>query len=95
MSLNNLYKNKDIILKIAKQHHANNVRVFGSVARGEENENSDIDLLVSFQSGASLLDQAGLMSELSMLLGKKVDVVSDRALNKYIRNQVTNEALPL
>jgi len=95
MLINKLHKNKDMILKIAQRYHANNVRVFGSVARGEEHKNSDIDLLVSFQSGASLLDQAGLMDELSALLGKKVDVVSDRALNQYIRKQVTSEALPL
>ena len=95
MLLDIIHKKKDVILDIARQHHASNVRVFGSVARGEENENSDIDLLVSFQSSASLLDQAGLISELGKMLNKKVDVVSDRALNPYIRNKVLNEALPI
>lgn len=58
MLLDVIHTKKDKILNIAKQHHASNVRVFVSVARGEEIENNDIDLLVSFLSGASLLDQA-------------------------------------
>ena len=72
MLLDVIHTKKDKILSIAKQHHANNVRVFGSVARGEENENSDIDLLVSFLPGASLFDQAGLMVELAKFLVKKL-----------------------
>ena len=95
MLLNEIRKKKEIILKTAQQYHANNIRVFGSIARGEEKENSDIDFLVSFQSGASLFDQAGLMIELEKILGKSVDVVSDRALNQYIRDKILKEAVSI
>ena len=95
MLLDVIHDNKETILRIAQQHNANNVRVFGSVVRGEEKENSDIDLLVSFQPGASLLDQVGLMNELREILGKKVDVISDRALNPYIRDKILKEAQPI
>jgi len=71
---------RDEILRLAAHNKADNVRVFGSIARGEDTPDSDIDLLVSFQPGASLLDQAGLIADLEDLLGRHVDVVSDRAL---------------
>ena len=95
MLLNEIHRKKEAILNIAKQYQANNIRVFGSTARGEEKENSDIDFLVSFQPGASLFDQAGLMIELEKILGKNVDVVSDRALNQYIRDKILKEAVPI
>lgn len=90
-----LQQQKHSILAIARQYHADNVRVFGSVLRGEEREDSDIDLLVDFLPGSTLLDQAGLVEALSSVLGRKVDVVSARALNKYIKSRILQEALPL
>lgn len=69
------------VLDIAARNRATNVRVFGSVARGDDSLGSDVDFLVSFESGASLLDQAGLIADLEELLGTHVDVVSDRALS--------------
>ena len=79
-------------MEIAKRYRASNLRVFGSVARGENTQESDIDLLVSFLPGASLLDQVGLTEELSDLFHCHVDVVSDKALNRHISETVFNEA---
>ena len=90
-----LQQQKACILDIAHHYHAANIRVFGSVVRGEEREDSDIDLLVDFLPGTALLDQVGLIDALSMALGRKVDVVSERALNKYLRQRVLQEAVPL
>jgi len=71
------------------------VRVFGSIARGDDDEQSDIDLLVEFESGRSLLDHAALWLELQQLLGRKVDVVSDRGIKPRMRDRVLREAVPL
>jgi uncharacterized protein len=99
INLTELYKKlqqqKASVLDIANHYHAINVRVFGSVLRGEEREDSDIDLLVDFLPGSTLLDQVGLIDALSAKLGRKVDVVSERALNKYLRQRVLQEAVAL
>lgn len=86
---------KGKILAIADHYRATNIRVFGSVARGAERDDSDIDLLVDFRAGATLLDQVGLIDALSAELGRKVDVVSERALNRILREWVLREAVPL
>lgn len=86
---------RDEILRIAARHGAFNVRVFGSVARGEAGPNSDLDLLVDFESGRSLLDQIALTQELEMLLGRKVQVSAPEARHWYIRDQVFHEARAL
>ena len=70
--------------EIASRYHASNLRVFGSVARGDNHEDSDIDFLVRFEPGASLLDQSGLIEELGRYFGCRVDVVSDKSVNKYL-----------
>ena len=90
-----LEKKKGEILRIAAKHGARNVRVFGSVARGEADERSDIDLIVEFEPERSLLDHAALWLELQELLGCKVDVVSDRAIKPRIRERVLRDAVPL
>ncbi len=96
MDLNNLLKSRrEEILSIAARHGARNVRIFGSVARGEDDDKSDIDLLVEFESGRSLLDHAGLWLELQDLLGCKVDVVSERGIKPRIRERVLRESVPL
>ena len=96
MDLNSLLKSRrEEIISIAAKHGARNVRVFGSVARGEADDKSDIDLLVEFESGRSLLDHAGLWLELQDLLGCKVDVVSERGIKPRIRERVLREAVPL
>ena len=83
------------ILAIAARYGASNLRVFGSVARGEAGPASDVDLLVDFSPGVSLLDHVGLLQELEALLARKVDVVSARALHWYIKDKVLAEAVPL
>jgi predicted nucleotidyltransferase len=83
------------ILRIAAEHGALNVRVFGSVARGEADETSDIDFLVELEPGRSLLDLGGLQYELQALLDCPVDVVTERGLKARIRERVVQEAAPL
>ena len=86
---------RDDILRLAARHGATNVRVFGSVARGEAGPESDLDLLVDVGPVHSPWFPAGLMADLELLLGRKVDVVTERALHWYIRDRVLREALPL
>jgi uncharacterized protein len=83
------------ILRIASRHGGRNVRVFGSVARGEADDASDIDLLVSFDPETSLLQHAALIRELREFLGCPVDVVDDDGLRDHMRERVLNEATPL
>lgn len=86
---------REEILAIATKHGARNVRLFGSVARGEAGPDSDIDILVELEPGRSLLDLSGLLLDLEHLLGCKVDVVPDDSLHWYIRDRVLGEAVPL
>ena len=76
-------------------HGARNIRVFGSVARGEADEKSDIDFLVEMEPGRSLLDLGGLLMDLQEVLGRDVDVVTERGLNPRIRDRVLKEAVAL
>lgn len=86
---------REEILRLAAQRGARNVRVFGSVARGEANEGSDLDLLVAWEPGRSLLDHAGLVQDLQELLGTKVHVVTEKSLHWYVRERILREATPL
>jgi len=96
MSLNELLQsNREEILRIAARYGAYNVRIFGSVARGEADEQSDIDLLVSMEPGRSLLDLCGLLIDLEELLDCKVDVVTEKGLRDRIRVRVLKEAVAL
>jgi predicted nucleotidyltransferase len=90
-----LQQEKEEILAIANRHHADNVRLFGSVARGEDRPDSDVDFLVDFQPGSTLFDQAALIEALSIKLGRKVDVVSSRALNRHLQQKISEEAVSL
>ncbi len=90
-----LLSQRDEILRIAASHGARNVRLFGSVARGEDDAASDIDLLVDFDPGRSLLDHAALLLELRALLGDAVDVISARGLKPRIRERVLRDAVAL
>ncbi len=96
MELEALLKTRrDEILETAHKHGAFDVRVFGSVARGDARPDSDIDFLVRLESGRSLLDLARLLRELQVLLGCKVDIVTEARLRQRIRPQVLREARPL
>jgi uncharacterized protein len=86
---------REDILRIAKNYGAYNVRVFGSVARGEADSESDIDLLVNMEPGRSLLDLCGLLADLEDLLGCNVDVVTEDGLRERIRARVLKEAVAL
>ena len=83
------------ILEVARKRGARNVRIFGSVARGDAGPDSDVDILVELEPGRGLLEHAGLMLDLRELLGCDVDVVTDRGLRPRIRDRVLLEAVPL
>lgn len=83
------------ILRLASQHGAHHVRVFGSVARGEAGPASDVDLLVQMDSGRSLLDLIELTQELESVLQRKVDVLTDEGLSPYLKERIQAEAVPL
>ena len=82
------------ILRVAEVHGARNIRVFGSVVRGDNRDDSDVDLLVEFKEGKTLFDLIGLKLDLQNLLGATVDVVTPNSL-RYIRDRVLAEALPI
>jgi predicted nucleotidyltransferase len=83
------------ILRLAARYGASNLRVFGSVARGDASSVSDVDLLVEFEPGRSLLDLVGLELDLQDLLGLHVDVATVASLKDRIRPRVLAEAVPL
>ncbi len=83
------------ILEIASKHGAYNVRIFGSVARGEATVDSDIDFLVELKPERTLLDQISLMQSLAKLLKCKVDVTEPSSLHECIKEQVLKEAIVL
>jgi predicted nucleotidyltransferase len=90
-----LTEKREEILRIAANHGARNVRIFGSVARGEADETSDIDFLVDMEPDRSLFDVGGLLSDLRELLGRKVDVVSEKGIYWLLRRRILKEARPL
>ena len=90
-----LEANRDAIRALVAKHRAANPRVFGSVVRGEDTDESDLDILVDPLPGMTLFDLGGLHHELEDLLGVKVDVVTSRAMRKRILDRVVAEALPL
>lgn len=95
-TLEDLLARRDDILAIAGRYGASNVRVFGSVARGNASPGSDIDLLVSFAPGATLFDHSGLRLDLIDLLGVNVDVISDHPhLTPDFRRRAERDAVRL
>jgi len=96
MSIEELLKEKRTdILRAAERRGAYNVRVFGSVVRGEAGAESDVDFLVELEPERSLFDLGGLLMDLQELLGREVDVVTEQGLHWYIRDRVLAEARPL
>jgi predicted nucleotidyltransferase len=88
-------RNAEAIRRIAASHGARNVRLFGSRLRGDAGPGSDLDLLVDFDAGRSLFDLIDLKQELEDRLGCEVDIVTERALNPHISQQILGEAVPL
>jgi predicted nucleotidyltransferase len=86
---------REEILRLAARRGAHDLRVFGSVARGEANDSSDLDLLVAWEPDRSLLDHAGLVQDLQELLGIKVHVGTENSLHWYVRDRILREATPL
>ena len=83
------------IREVAERHGATHVRVFGSFARGDHNSGSDLDLLVNLRPGRSLLDIVAIKQDLQDLLGRRVDVVTERSLSPYFRETVCGEAVAI
>lgn len=94
-TLSDLRARRAEIVDVARQRGAGNLRVFGSVARGTQRQGSDVDLLVTFEPGRSLLDLGGLVADLEELLGCNVDVVSANGLRASMRERVLAEAVML
>jgi len=90
-----LNEKREAVMALAAKHGASNVRVFGSVARGESDSGSDIDMLVKMEEGRILLDLSALTLGLKELLGLKVDVVSEDGLYWLLRRRILKEARPL
>lgn len=88
-------KNRKKILELAANNGAYNVRLFGSVARGDATEHSDVDFLVDMEPDRSLFDVGGLLMDLQDLLGLRVDIVTTKGLRPSIRDEVLQEAVPL
>ncbi len=96
MTPSKVLKNKrEEILRIAASHGARNIRLFGSVSRGEAGPKSDVDILVRLEPGRSLLDIIAIKQDLEDLIGCEVDVVTEDAISPYIREQVLKEAVSL
>ena len=88
-------QHRDAILAIARRYGASDIRVFGSVARGDTTESSDLDLIVRFEPDRSLFDHGGLLMDLQDLLGVKVDVFSEGGMRERFSDHVMREAVPL
>jgi uncharacterized protein len=82
---------REEIIALAQKHHASNLRVFGSVARHEATSESDLDLMADFDEGASLIDLVGLKQDLEDLLGRKVDVLTERSLRGSLRDEILKD----
>lgn len=90
-----LQRHRADVVRLAAAHGVTDIRVFGSVARGEADEASDIDLLVRVAPDRSVFDLGGLLLDLQDLLGRKVDVVTERGLRPRLRERVLREAIPV
>ncbi len=90
-----LDEKREEILLIAKGYGADNVRIFGSLARGDYGPESDVDLLVDLEPGRNLFDLGGFLYEVRELLGIPVDVVTEKGLRDHVKSNVLKEAVPL
>lgn len=88
-------QHRDEIVRVARTHGAAGVRVFGSMARGDASASSDVDVVVDLGAGRSLLDLIAIKQDLEDLLGRPVDVMTERSISRYIRDQVMRDAVAL
>jgi uncharacterized protein len=96
MGIDEILKDKrEEIMRLAARHGAKNLRVFGSVARGDAGPDSDVDFLVELEPGRTLLDVGGLLADLEDLLGRRVEIARPDALSPYLRDRVLDEAVAL
>ena len=86
---------REQILRLAKRHGVTRVRVFGSMARGDAGPQSDVDLLIDVGAESSAWFPGGLVAELEELLGRRVQIVTERGLDDLLRDRVLEEAIPL
>ena len=94
-TLNNITEQREEILPIARRHGARNVSLFGSIVRGDATPESDLDVLVELDEDRSLLDHVALKQDLEDLLGCEVDVVTEKALHRQLKDRIHGEAVPL
>jgi uncharacterized protein len=95
VSFNDIKMRRDEVLALAAKHGARNVRVFGSMVRGDNTPASDIDFLVTMDKNSSLFDQAELLCELEEMFGCKIDLVDEPRLYALIRDRILAESRPL
>lgn len=96
MTVSNTIKGRrEEILDLARKYGAKNIRVFGSMARGEQGPESDLDIIVEMEKGRSLLDIIAIKQDIEEILGRKVDVVTEASISPYIRDAVLKEAVNL
>ncbi len=95
MNIDEVKAKREDILNIAKKHGAYNIRIFGSVVRGEAKQDSDLDVLIDLEPNRSLFDHAALMIELQETMNCKVDVVTEKGLRPRIREVVLKEAISI
>ena len=90
-----LRQHRNTIYELAQKHGAQSVSVFGSLARGDDNSNSDIDLLIELDPKRSLLDVISMKYAIEDLTGRKVDIVTRKGISPYLVEQILEEAVPL
>ena len=95
VTLQSLAERRSEILGLAERYRAGDVRVFGSVVRGDNTDASDVDFLIKQRRGCSLFDLGGLLEDLQDLLGCRVDLVTEEGLKPRLRERVLKEAIPL
>jgi Predicted nucleotidyltransferases len=94
-TLENLRQRREELLAIAARSGATNIRIFGSVARGEDAAISDVDFLVRMERGRSLLDLVALRDDLEAAIARRVDIVTENGISPYLRQRILTEATPL
>jgi hypothetical protein len=95
LTLNDLRAHREAILELAARYGVSNVRVFGSVARGDSGPDSDIDLLVTANKGTTIFDLVGLWLDLKALLGCEVSLLSDGGLGERFKRRIEKDLVPL